>query len=650
MNVNKRFPAGPGINLRFLCFFIFGFLFLFNVSLLPALDILLRPKGVFFAPLGSGNRTSGGGARYFPGGGADLGLEIDLASIWSNRIGLGYTAGLEGGLLINATKGSGSGSVSVYSLGGVFGLYYYPLSRLFTRLDTAIGVYQPARKGSSGKPGFFFRGGLEAGYRFTPVFTLAGNLGWRHYPSGSSGTLNSGLYAGLTAQVTFRTGAAPAGGTSADFDQYESVYPVFMRLYQNSPIGSVLITNNENAEIRDVYLGFRAPGYTAAEYLCGSVPLIQRSRSAQLQVFADFSPAMLRFTDRGGISGEFVIRYTLLGRDRETIIPVAMETLSRNTVTVTDSAALAALVTPASPEIVNYANHIAGIARTNRPAGHNPNMHYAICLVEGLRTSGIHLAASRTPDNEAQFPSETLAYGAGSNRDLGLLLAACLESAGVSSAYLKTDDDFITAFSLGIDQAASETLFSSFERILVIDDEVWLPLSMNALNEGFMASWTRGAETLSGVFSAEGGLDFIITGQAWKIYPPAPLPEQGGRVMRTDTTALSAGVNRAVQQYINQEIIPLVNRVQLQINAGPAPSLYNRLGILSVRAGRMGEGRTNYEMAAGMGSVAAMTNRGGLALAERDYDAASYWFTKALENDNRNSAALRGLELIEERR
>jgi len=45
-----------------------------------------------------------------------------------------------------------------------------------------------------------------------------------------------------------------------------------------------------------------------------------------------------------------------------------------------------------------------------------------------------------------------------------------------------------------------------------------------------------------------------------------------------------------------------------------------------------------------------MTNRGNLALIERDFAAAERWFRQALSKDSQNSAALRGLEQITESR
>jgi hypothetical protein len=53
-----------------------------------------------------------------------------------------------------------------------------------------------------------------------------------------------------------------------------------------------------------------------------------------------------------------------------------------------------------------------------------------------------------------------------------------------------------------------------------------------------------------------------------------------------------------------------------------------------------------YERTAGMGLVPAMTNRGNLALLEKDYAVAEWWFTQALERDPENPAGLRGLENV----
>jgi len=624
-------------------------LFFFPCFLLPSLDFNFRPRGFVYIP-SNAVVSDEGNAVYSMGGGGDLGFEVDLSSVWPNPLGIGYTLGVEGGMLLSPIQGEGDKSVVIYSAGGGLGLYFFPLSRLFVRADGSIGVYIPGFDGKTGYSGIYWRGGGELGFRFTPGFTIAANGGLRRYNAGSDsvdsgGVFISGVYAGLTAQLTFQTGKnANREVVGVVLDQYEAVYPAFMQLYQNNAVGWLVIRNNENAEIRDVRVSFRASGYTASEYPCGTISFIARGRGAQLPLLADFSPAILRFTDKGRILGEVVIRYRFLGREREAVCSVILAANNRNMVTEGDAAALAAFISPTSPEVVDYGKYIAGLARNDRRTGHNQNFQYAIWLLEGLRAGGVILGNTYADKTEAQFPAETLSFRSGNDRDLALLVAGCLESVGIPSAFVQMEDDFLVAVSLNVNQSAAETLFSDMKNVLVIDGKVWLPLSMAAFNEGFYAAWTRGVKALDENFKAGKQADFVMVEEAWAVYPPAPLPEQGGRAIRTDTAAAAKEVNRAMQQYITQEIQPVLNQVLMWVNVNPTAALYNRLGIVLVRAGRVAEGKANYEKAAGMGSVPAMTNRGNLAMAEKDYATAERWFRQALAKDSQNSAALRGLE------
>ena len=610
-------------------------------SLLTGLDFHFRPKGFVSIPMGDGNVTEDGNERYSLGGGADFGFEIDLATVWPNPLGLGYTLGIEAGMLINVLQSEEVFNVSYYSAGGVLVLYFFPLSRLFTRIDGAVGVYASASEELGSDPGLYFRAGGEAGFRFTPGFTLAANAGWKQFMQGES-VRNSGVYAGLTGQMTIHTGSGIARGVNATLDQYGELFPVFMQLYQTNPIGNVVIRNTENAEIRNVRLFFRAAGYTASEFPCGTVSIIPRGRSAEIPLYADFSPEVLQFTDTGRIVGELVIRYSFLGQERETVRAVTVAVHNRNKITEGDASVLAAFVSPTSPETLDFARFIAGLSRSNSRTGHNANMLYAVWLLEGLRASGIKLGETYSNDDEVQFPAETLAFSSGSSRDLALLFAASLESVAVPSAFIKTDDDFLVALSLGIGAASAESLFNGTDRILIINDEVWLPLSMSSYNDGFMACWTQAVRILNQAFSEGRQVDFVIVQDAWVSYPPAPLPELGRTIIRTDDEAALREVNRIIQAYITQEINPLIGR-QTGINTAAG---LNRLGILLARAGRIAEAKTAYERAAGMGSLPAMNNRGNLALTEQDFAAAERWFRQVLQRESQNRSALRGLERV----
>jgi tetratricopeptide (TPR) repeat protein len=318
------------------------------------------------------------------------------------------------------------------------------------------------------------------------------------------------------------------------------------------------------------------------------------------------------------------------------------------TTTTGDIASLAAFVS-VSPEVLDYSRYISGIAWDNRRTGHNRNFQYAIWLIEGLRAGGISQSDTSSGETQVQFPRETLSYRTGNSRDIALLYAAALQGADIPAAFIKTENDFLAAFSLGINASAAETLFNGTDKILIINDEVWLPLSMNAFNEGFTVAWTRASATLYELFKAKKNVDFVIVEEAWAVYPPAPMPELEGRSVPTDMAVATVAANRvngAMIQYIEQELHQILRLVQTQINTNPTAALHNRVGILQARIGRMAEAKAAYERAAGMDSVPAMTNRGNLALIERDYQAAEQWFRLALYRDSENQAALWGLERV----
>jgi hypothetical protein len=646
-------------------------LFVLGFSL-SALDFSLRPGGFVFIPAGPGNKAADGNERFDTGGGGELGFEFDLASLRPNPLGIGYTAGIEGGLLYNPYKAPAPGNAQHYAFGGVLGFYYFPLSRLFTRVDGAAGAYQGVIEEGKGQPAPWWRIGGEAGFRFTPAFTLAASGGWRQFQSKGGGVFNSGFYAGLALQITFEAGNNSQNeGAVAAFSQDGGVYPAFLSLYQKNPAGTIAIRNNENAEIRDVRVSFRAAGYTASEFPCGALPLIAKGRSAELPLYADFSPELLRFTDTGRVLGEIVIRYRFLGKEKESVQTASIQVHNRNVFPQADASALAAFVSPAAPEILEYAKHITGLARSNLRMGLNGNMQAAVWLFEGLRAAGIRLASSAElrssegspPDDthaaegEAQFPAETLGFRTGNRTDMGLLYAAVLEASGIPAAFVPLGNaegapggDFIIACYLGLNQAEAGLLFSSLDRVLVVDDEAWITLSMDAFNDGFIPAWDGGIEALNGFFAAGGEADFIVLERAWGVYPPAPLPAQGAAV-RVGEGELADIADTVMRQYISREIQPLVQSVRQQIAEAPAAglppaSLYNRLGILLARSGQAADAKAAYERAAAMGSVPAMTNRGNLALIERDYAVAEEWFRQALAREPENTAATRGLEKL----
>jgi hypothetical protein len=373
-----------------------------------------------------------------------------------------------------------------------------------------------------------------------------------------------------------------------------------------------------------------------------------------LPLYADFSPALLSLTENGRILGEVVIRYSMLGKEKAAIRSAAIDVYNRNTFPAGDMAGLAAFVSPTAPEVLEFSKYVTGLARTKRRTALNSNLQFAAWLFEGLRAASIRVTGASSL-TEIQYPFQTLVYRTGTVTDVGLLFAGTVEAAGIRAAIIPLGDDFITAFSLGINEASAAGLFNGLDSVLIVDDEVWLPLSMAKFNDGFIESWKAAADRLttafdSGESASSEAIEFIVLEDAWTVYPPAPLPAQGLRVNLPEQGALSSTAGGALDAYIRQEIQPKITVLLGQIRNTPTASLYNQLANLYVRAGNMAEGKTAFERAAGLGSVAAMINRGNLALVERDYTAAERWFKQALQIQPENATAQRGLQQIQAER
>jgi hypothetical protein len=612
-----------------------------------SLDFSFRPRGFGLFPL-NGASTE----RYNIGGGGDAAFDVDLSSLFTNPLALGYTLGLEGGaasLPVNA----GDASLSVLSGGLNASLYYYPFSRLLLRGDGTFGWFRGSGLEVSSSS-WWWRAGAEAGFRITPNFVISAAGGFRSYNDRDhGGTALAGLYAGLAVQFNFATQAAE-GSVDAALEQAEAVYPVFLSLYQNNPGGVLVITNRENAEIRDVRVSFRAGRYTASEFFCGSVPLIPRGRSERIPLLADFSPELLNFTDNGRVSGEAVVRYRILGSEREAVRTARVQVYGRGAFRWNDPAALAGFVSPTFPEILEYSKYLTGIARARLRRGINRNQQFAAYLFEGLRAGGTRLTdIPESPYREhrdsddidtIQFPFQTLAYRSGDMDDVGILYAALLEAAGIKAAFIPLKDEFVTAFSLGIDETQAAPLFNGLERLLVVNGEVWLPLGMSAFNSGFDAAWGRAAVSLGEAFSSGEEPLLIILEEAWQIYPPPVFPAQDVRYIQGREAAVVDAAEGAMDSYIAAELMPKIDALNARIRSGPSASLYNQLGNLYLRSLMPGEARAAWERAAAMGFPGAMVNLGNMGLLDRDYAAAERWFRQALAASPENTAARQGLE------
>jgi hypothetical protein len=616
-----------------------------------ALDLTVRAKPYFTLPLGVTKNN------FDAGGGLDLNLDIDLSSIpfLSNPLFIGYTAGPEAGIGMIHTKADDMGTLFFGGLNA--SLFYYPVSRLSFRLGGTFGFYQASDSEGNTYANTMWKYGAEIGFRFSPQFTLSVNGGLRQYNYRPEKPTYQGIYMGLTGQILFDT-SRQDDGVSVTLKQDEPLLPIFAGLYRQNSIGTLRIVNNESAEIRNISVSFRAGGYTSSEILCGQAGRLGKRKTAEIPLIADFSSQILNFSESGRISGEVIVRYEILGSPKNVAGTALVEVYNRNSYRWGDSASLAVFVSPSAPETLDYQKYMVGIARNHIRTGLNRNMQNAMYLYEGLRVGGIKDSGDQqTPYatyhkdpallDYIQFPFQTLAYRSGDLDELGILFAASLEAAGIKAALIPLENDFIVAFSLGIDEAQASSFFYNLDGVLVKNDEVWMPVAFSSFRDGFINSWYTAVNAVGTLLAEGGDMDFIVLEDAWKTYPPAAVMTQEAQFDKPPEENVARVVDTDIARYIVAELGPKIQELRDTIRIqGEIPSLLNQLGLLYIRSGMFNEAKTEYLRSASQGSVAAMVNLGNLAMLDSDAVSAERWFSQALRADPSNRGAADGLNQI----
>ena len=587
---------------------------------------------------------------------------LDTGVTLFNYLNLGTSAGFYAVPKQSSDKFGSSQAKNVFFV--PFGLKaggtYYPFSRIELRGALSAGA-SIAISGAALHYQPWYKAEAVVGFRINPSFSVGLSASWLDYQFDSwfGNSLMQGLTAGLS--LTYRLDTKKSSGSvsaTAEFD--DNVFPVLYTIYKEESFGTVYVSNDETAEIRNVRVSLRSDGYTASEIECGVIPTLPKHATQSLPLIADFSEAILNFTENGQIPAEVVIEYDLLGQKRTAVSQIIIPVYNRNQMRWADPAVLASYVSTSSQEVLEFSKYLVGVSRRYLRTGLNRNMQFAMYVFEGMRLAGIQLDSEPATPYDSyhldasildyiQYPYQTMLYKSGDKDDLGVLFMSLLQSVGIKSSFIATADDFIVIFNTEIKAERAGNFFNSNDRYVVLDEEnVWLPLSMKSLSEGFINSWYKAVEEINYATENEEDYYFVDIADAWTMYPPAGFTSSENVALEASEKTVSDAVETAIVRYITAEFGPQIAEVQKKIvEEGASVQLYNQLGMLYVRAGMYSSAIPVYQLAAKMGSIPAMNNLGNIASLQKNYQEALVWYKKVLELDPENATAKANLNRIE---
>lgn len=569
--------------------------------------------------------------------------------------------GGEGNILYETPEG-GASPVSFLYGGFGLGLSHNIFSRFYAGLGGAAGFYNLSFMNGTEKTSaadLYWRAYGEFGFRFNPSLTLSLNGGYNAFLttqgfsslfSGGASTLMAGPVAGLSLRFLLSSKSSAKNACYATIRQEAEVYPLFMQLYKNDPVATVILTNGESAEIKNVTVSFTAGKYTSSALKTEPIPLLKKMKSLSVDLPVDFSSDLLSFAENGMISGNLIIEYEFLGQKKTSIQGVAIAVSNRNSYMWGDNESLAAYISPDTPEILEYAKYVAGIARNHLYSGMNRNVQFAGTMFDALVASGIVYSGDQTTPyasyhlgNESdyiQYPLQTMDFSSGDLDELGILYASCLESVGIGTAFIPMEDDFLVLVDTTLKPTSAANHFADTDSLVITDETVYFALSMADFGKGFAKSRQRGAQLVKEILTNEDAeYDFIETHYAWINYPPAIYTGYGDVLARPSQSSVEAMFQTVVNDYITADLSEVIYRAK-------ASGDTNKIGLAYVRAGKYAEAKSEFSKGAAKGSVSAMNNLGNVYMLEKDYAAAEKQYRSILAIEPENKAALSGLEKV----
>ena len=604
----------------------------FNLSARPLITVPLGPEldnGTAFYTVGGGASVEG---LYTPGAFPFLigGAALDFSLLPIN------------GSDQNAT---------FISVGPSLGFQYSPVTRLALGVRGFGGLYMGIiEAGSIRDP--FYGAGAFASYRLNPGLSIALDADYRDYLTSADSALQ-GITVGIGVRYTMGGATKQADIEYVPFIQ--PIYPLFFSYYDKNPAGSLTLTNNEAAPLKDLKVSFYVKQFMDQPKLCAEIESLPKGVETDVPVYALFSEDIFRVTEGTKVAGELLLEYSYIGTRKTSTIPVTVTVNNRNAMTWDDDRKAAAFVTAKDPLVLSFAKNVAATVGSDNSSAINETFRTALGIYEALTVYGMgyvidpttpyeELSETTTAVDYLQFPNQTIAYKAGDCDDLSILYSSLLEAVGIKTAFITAPGHIYMAFALGMSPEQAGKLFGDERELIYRDDDTWIPVEITLVREGFLKSWQIGAKEWRET-SGAGTAGFFPVREAWKLYEPIGFSEGGAAVMLPDSGRLMESYRKALVTFINRQIEPRVQELRGQLaSATNTVWARNKLGILYARFGVLDRAAEQFEAILRISNyVPAMVNLGNISYLQGSMKEAHDYYARALQSAPDNTRAMLGL-------
>ena len=604
-------------------------------------DFGLSVKPVYAVPFGP--KLDDGTPWYSSGGGISVQGEYDIPKTPFLVAELGVDVDY---LPIN----NGSGGLTALYAGAGIGARFPVLPRFQFKVSAGGGYCYAMHIDESGSLPYVY-GGAGLDFRLSPSLNLG--VGGNYKQTISSG---GGIYSGLN--ISFGIGysltASRRGADLRFMPNIQTIYPLYYTYYDKHPLGTLSIRNTEDTAVQKVKVSFSVPQFMDRPSVCAELPSIPGKGSVDVPLTAVFTNTIFNVTEGLKVAAEVRIEYEYVGKYINVSRPLTLTVQNRNAMTWDDDRKVAAFMSSNHPLVKGYAKNLAATVRGDSLKAFNNEFRIAVGIFTMLESYGMQYipdssspfaVLSEKPEQVDQilFPVESLNYKAGDCDDLSVLYATLLEAAGLETAFITTPGHIYAAFNLGLTPRQAEGLFPDTSDMIEYDGKMWVPVEITLIGQGFVKAWQIGAQQWRAAADRKTG-GFLPVREAWKIYTPAEAALQAALFLPNPKEVLPpyrTELNRYIDRRLNEMITRLTGEIR---QTGGNPLLYNRLGVLYAKYGRMDDAATQFRAAVAKEEYfPALINLGNVHYLKEEFAAAQTMYRRALNERPENASALLGV-------
>jgi parallel beta-helix repeat protein len=437
---------------------------------------------------------------------------------------------------------------------------------------------------------------------------------------------------------------AAKNGTHLEIEHitFGNVFPVFFKYYDEHPVGNAILRNKTTFPAKDIEITLFVKQYMDIPKKCQAPKTLKAGEQKEIGLNVLFTNNVLEITEGTKVAVLITLEYSLKGAIYKEEYTETMRIHNRNAMTWDDDRKAAAFVTAKDPAVLRFAKNVVGVVGRKESRAVNKNLLTAIAMHEAVSLYGMsYVIDPTTPFKEfsvskkavdfLQFPRQTLEYRAGDCDDLSILYSALLESVGIETSFITIPGHILMAFSLDLEpDKARKTLISSDE-LIFMGKNVWIPVEVTALDNGFLKAWEIGAKEWREAVSKDKEGFFPML-DSWTVYEPVGLPGDAAPISPPSKDQLTVSYLEEVTKFIDKIILPMVAKLQSEINKSEGdPKFVNKLGVLYARNGLTDKAQKEFKrlLSKNESYVPALLNLGNIYYLEDDMEKALLYYEKA---------------------